>query len=440
MNTIPDIAQQLWIPVKHFQKDGILSHTYLTELTWLLILKITPHLPVSWDTLIQKERQEQYEYYLDILEEMKLVSDPHIAGIYAYAATSFTKHEQLAQLIAILSTIDTVPLNELGNIFELLLENCANEKDNHLHIAPRSLIDLMIVLTQPQLEEVMQDPVAGIGNVIVAADQYINLMTDDKNIIKKQKNLAREKNLVQQRFALMNCLLHNIKHPQYVPVLWDDSLLLNRQQCPPADVILSVLVFVNTSTDDFGNHDASLALLQQIYYTLKPGGRAAVVLPDNILKAAGPAQQLRSFLLNKCIIHTVLRLPNGIFYPKKIQAHLLFFRKSKTPEEKTQRVWFYDLRTGYPTFGESLQLTRKHLMEFEMLYGDDPLGNSSRNNKEENKRWYRFNRQTLAEQEDRLDLCVQDEKATKNFEYQEKIRTVLNDTTIELESVTNLLC
>ncbi|MCK5716293.1 MAG: N-6 DNA methylase [Thiomargarita sp.] len=438
MNTITHIAQQLWAPAKRFRQDGLSSQTYLTELMWLLCLKITTQLPphLSWESLIQKEGTEQYYYYLELLDEMECNDDPHIAGIYAYAETSLKKPEQLAYIIIILSIVDTISNYELGEVFELLLEYCAHENNNRLHIAPRALVDLMIVLTQPHMGEVIQDPMAGIGSIVVAADQYINVIND--SLLKKKQNIiALETDLIRQRLALMNCFLHDITHSQYVPVRWKDSLLLDQKSSPTVDVILSILVFINNAKNEEDHYDASLALLQYIYNTLKPGGRAAVVLPDNILKAMGPAQHLREVFLNKCVVHTVLRLPNGIFYPYNGQAHLLFFTKSKTPAETTQRVWVYDLRTCYPTFGKKRTLTRQHLREFEMLYGDDPLGEIPRH---PNKRWHCVNRHTLTEQDDRLDLsCVQDETVTTDFETQEKIWKLLEETTTELDTVTHIL-
>ncbi len=448
MNTIAEITQQLWKPANSLCQEGIPYHAYLTDLTWLLFLKIAPvyasHLPdhLTWEALIQKKGGEQYQYYQKLIKEMGNVSDPHIAGIYAHACSSLKKTQQLAQLISALAVIDVVPTNDLGEIYERLLEKCACEDENSLHMIPRSLIDLMVVLTQPQLGELIQDPLAGTAIFVVAADQYIKVTNNelsDININQKQRFIAIEPNLERQRLALMNCFLHNIVHPQQVAMRLGDSLLSNLQLWPLADLILSVLVFASDPTDKFGKHDASLALLKHIYYTLKPGGRAAVVLPDKILGMVGPAQQLRRLLLDSCVVHTVLRLPNGIFYPYHGRAHLLFFRKGKTPNEKTQKVWFYDLRTRCPIFGQELHLTREHLMEFEMVYGDDPLGENSRNDDGENERWRSFSRQSLAEQEDRLDLCWLQDKGMDRLVVSGEIGEMLGDTVTELRTLTDIL-
>ncbi len=442
MNTIGNIAQTLWAPATHLHTEGLSYHAYLTELTWLLLLKIAPTIgnsvPVhlSWKTLLHKPDTKKYKYYQYVLNKMGEVSDPHIAGIYAHARSSFKNSEQLTQVISRLAAIDNVPTENLGEIYETLLDMCAYQNSNRLHIAPRSLVDLMVILIQPQPNELIQDPLAGTASFVVAADEYIKVLNDElpKTKITKMTNrqhfIAIEPDLTRQRLALMNCLLHEIDHPQHVPVRWGDSLLSNLAVWPPADVILSMLVFASDPTDELSKYDTTLALLQHITQILKPGGRAAVVLPDKILKAGGPAQEVRRELLDTCVLHTVLRLPQGIFYPHTVSAHILFFRKGKTASEKTETVWFYDLRTHGPIFGQYLHLTREHLMSFEKTYGDDPLGQNPRT---EGENWRCFSRESLAEQGDRLDNLEDEDMLT------EEIWEVLEETRADLETLKDIL-
>ena len=449
MNTIAHIAQELWVPANAFRQKDLSYHDYLTELTWMLFLKVASvygkPIPVhlNWDTLIHKRNKEQYEHYQNVIVELQQHPDPFIAGIYAYASTSFKQPEQLAQVISTLATIDdTVLTDDLGEIYEILLEKCAQE-ENSLHIAPRSLVDLMVILTQPQRGELIQDPLAGTGSFVVATDQYIKVISEEllnKNKNKKQSYVAIEPSLVRQRLALMNCLLHHIDHPHYVPVRWGDSLLSNLHAWPPADVVLSLLIFTdNNTTLELGKQETSLALLQHIYEILKPGGRAAVILPDKVLKAMGPAQQVRTTLLDRCIVHTVLRLPHGIFYPHTIPAHLLFFRKAKRAQEKTQITWFYDLRTDSPIFGQYLHLTREHLSAFEIVYGDDPLGQSPRKDEGKNGRWRSFNRNNLKKQDDRLDICWLQNEEGNNAIITEETWEILDETMTDLKSLSGIL-
>jgi type I restriction enzyme M protein len=449
MNTITDIVQKLMAPAKHLH--GVPIHGYLTELTWLLFLKTAPafegaaHVPthLTWEILTHKSGIEQYEYYQKVIKELGQNRNPSIAGIYADARTSLKDSEQLTQVITALAAIDTVSIDELGEVYEMLLEKCAYTEENNLYIAPRSLVDFMTILTQPQSGEMIQDPLAGTASLVVAADQYIKITSDEifeislnKQKPKKQQFIAIEPNLVRQRLGLMNCLLHQMDYSS-MPIQWGDSLLSDRQTWPLADVILSVLVFASEPADELYKHDVSVALLQHIYKTLKPGGRAAVVLPDKMLKATGPAQQVRTTLLDTCVLHTVLRLPKGIFYPHKVLAHVLFFKKAETKNEKTETVWFYDSRTNLPTFGQYLHLTREHLKPFEIVYGDDPLGQTTRVADGENGRWHCISRDSLSKQGDRLDLCWLQE--TDENIVTEDIWEMLYKTVEELELLTDIL-
>jgi len=446
-NTIAEIAQKLWTPAKRLHQEGLSFHTYLTELTWLLFFKTAPALGkaslvpthFSWLTLISKPGREQYEYYQRFLNEMSVVNEPNIAGIYADADTSFENHEQLAQAINALAIIDGLPSEELGAVYDNLLQNFSYEKDNHLYIVPDPLVNLMVVLTQPQRGESIQDPFAGTACFLITADQYIKVTSDyvfDKDI-KKHTIIAIEPELVRQRLALMNCLLHGVGDSQYLPVRWGDSLLSNLKKWPPADLILSMLL-ANDSIDDLDKLERPLALLQHIYQILKPGGRAAVVLPDKVLNAAGYAQELRYTFLETCVVHTVLRLPQNVFYPHKLQAHVIFFIKGKTEEEKTENVWFFDARSQWPILGEYLHLTREHLRPFEMVYGDDPLGKAPRQNEGEEGNWRCFSRDELAKQGDRLDLCWLENEERRNT-VNDEISALLDDTVSDLEALTLLL-
>ena len=140
MNTIIDFAQKLMVPAKDLLKEGLPIHAYLTELTWLLFFKIAPILGKSplmpsdyrWELLIQKSGIEQYSYYQEVINAVSQVSDPHIAGIYAHADTFFKTPEQLAQVITTLSAID-IPIEDLGEVYETLLEKCAYLDGGRLH-------------------------------------------------------------------------------------------------------------------------------------------------------------------------------------------------------------------------------------------------------------------------------------------------------------------
>src|SRR6201999_1020898 len=121
-----------------------------------------------------------------------------------------------------------------------------------------------------------------------------------------------------------------------------------------------------------------LAFLQHIYLGLKPNGRAAVVLPDSVLFEEGVGKRVRQDLMDKCDLHTILRLPTGIFYSQGVKTNVLFFTRGAKDKDNTKVVWFFDMRTNAPSFGKRTPLARAHFTEFEKAYGDDPLGKSKR--------------------------------------------------------------
>jgi type I restriction enzyme M protein len=146
--------------------------------------------------------------------------------------------------------------------------------------------------------------------------------------------------------------------------------------------------------------------MEHIYRGLKPGGRAAVVVPDNVLFEGGVGKDIRTDLMEKCDLHTILRLPTGIFYAGGVKTNVLFFTKGAYGKEKgnTGDVWVYDLRTNIPTFGKRTPLTFKHFEPFMAVYGDDPLGKALRTDEGEEGRWRRFTREEVAKRDDNLDL------------------------------------
>jgi type I restriction enzyme M protein len=160
----------------------------------------------------------------------------------------------------------------------------------------------------------------------------------------------------------------------------------------PVDVILANPPFGTSKGGEasitrgdltYPTSNKQLAFLQHIYRGLRPGGRAAVVLPDNVLFESGAGTDIRRDLMNKCNLHTILRLPTGIFYAQGVKTNVLFFTKGsvedKHQEENcTKQVWVYDLRTNMPSFGKRTPFTEQHLKPFEVVYGDDPKGTSSR--------------------------------------------------------------
>jgi type I restriction enzyme M protein len=220
-----------------------------------------------------------------------------------------------------------------------------------------------------------------------------------------------------RRLALMNCLLHGMQGEGEGVVLLGNSLGSQGTTLPRADVILSNPPFGTAkggggpSRDDlpFVTSNKQLAFLQHIYRNLKPHGRAAVVLPDNVLFEAGVGTDVRRDLMDKCELHTILRLPTGIFYAQGVKTNVLFFRKGSASNPKqdtgcTQQVWVYDLRSNMPSFGKRTPFGTTHLKPFEDAYGADRDGSSPRVDEGEEGRFRSFTRAQIAERGDSLDI------------------------------------
>jgi type I restriction enzyme M protein len=315
----------------------------------------------------------------------------------------------------------------------------------------------MVSLMKPQAGEFIQDPAAGTGGFIIAADRHIKQQTDELFDFGQQEQEFQRRQafcgmeLVQDahRLLLMNMMLHGIEGT----VKLGDTLSSDGQQLNKANLILTNPPFGTKkgggrpTRDDFTfpTSNKQLAFLQHIYRGLLPEGRAAVILPDNVLFEDGQGRQIRSDLMDKCNLHTILRLPTGIFYAQGVKTNVLFFQRGTTQKDNTKTVWFYDLRTNMPSFGKRIPLTRSHFKDFEVCYGDDPNSNL-RNDLGESGRWRCFSREEIAKRGDNLDISwLRDESLQGGdnlpqpeiiaAEIMERLQTALT----EMEELVNLL-
>ena len=271
---------------------------------------------------------------------------------------------------------------------------------------------------QPQPGEVIQDPAAGTGGFIVAADRYIKDHTDDLFKLPKDKahfqrhNAFTGSELVHDthRLLLMNLMLHDIQ----CAIENGDSLSPVGEGLGKADLIITNPPFGTkkgggrpTRSDFSITADTSnkqLAFVEHIVRALKPGARAAVVVPDNVLFEDNTGRRLRTWLMDLCNLHTVLRLPTGIFYAQGVKTNVLFFTRGKTDSGNTKAVWFFDLRANVPAFGKTRPLKVEDFAEFEQAFGKDPLGKSKRNDEGEDGRFRCFTREAIKERNDNLDI------------------------------------
>jgi type I restriction enzyme M protein len=436
MTTTHDIVQKLWSLCNVLRDDGITYHQYVTELTYLLFLKMTEetgmqetddvvHLPegLRWPDLSGKDGNEQLQFYRRMLVDLGNEGSELVQQIFLNAQTAMRQPRNLNKLVTSIDELDwfSAKREGLGDLYEGLLEKNASESKTGAgqYFTPRPLINVIVELIDPQPGEVVQDPAAGTGGFIIAADLHVKGQSDDLFDLDEQlQEFQRHKafrgvELVPDthRLGLMNMLLHDID----CDFKLGDTLSPMGTDLARADVILSNPPFGTKrgggrpTRDDFTfpTSNKQLAFLQHIYRGLKPGGRAAVVLPDNVLFEDNVGQKVRTDLMDKCDLHTILRLPTGIFYAQGVKTNVLFFERGDTDEDNTREVWIYDMRTNMRSFGKRTPLKQSDFDDFKEAYfgarASSPRVGKREDGGEEG-RFRSYTRDAIRERGDNLDI------------------------------------
>lgn len=429
-----EIVAKLWNLCNVLRDDGITYTDYVTELTFLLFLKMlaeTGHeerLPKAyrWQNLVEGQGIEQLEYYRQLLLDLgnpQKTKDQLVLAIFTDAQSKLRKPTNLKALTDAIDKLDWFSAREegLGNLYEGLLEKNAAEKKSGAgqYFTPRPLIDCIVRLVKPQPGEIIQDPAAGTGGFLVAADHYIKRKTDDLyKLTEAQAFFQRHNALVglelvpdTHRLCLMNLMLHGIEST----VQSGDTLAPDGERIGKADLVLTNPPFGTkkgggrpTRSDFSITADTSnkqLAFVEHIVRALKSGGRAAFVVPDNVLFEDGVGRRLRNWMMELCDVHTILRLPTGIFYAQGVKTNVLFFTRGKNDKTNTKGVWVYDMRANMNAFGKTRLLTVADFEPFENAFGKDPLGKAKRKDEGEEGRFRFFKRDEIATRNDNLDIA-----------------------------------
>jgi len=395
------IIQKIWSLCNILRGDGITYYQYVSELSYLLFLKIAQEngseklLPggCRWIDLTTHSEEGLLGFYQEMLTRLGAsVDNEIIKAIYAFPTTVFSHSENLKAVIDGISKIEwhQVGKDGFGDLYSGLIDKSAQDTRSGAgqYFTPRPLVESMIRLIQPTAGEVIQDPAIGSGGFLVAADSYIRRTVSQKSYKKnppRYQGVEIEKNT--RRICLMNTFLHGLD----ANIIFGDALTDDAAELDMADVIVANPPFGNKAGSKrplrkdipFSNTNKQLAFLQHIYLGLKAGGRAAVVLPDNVLFESGVGADIRRDLMNKCNLHTILRLPTGIFYAQGVKTNVLFFTKGSATDKFqikncTKDIWVYDLRTNMPGFGKRTSFGDMHLTPFEKMYGETPDGQSDR--------------------------------------------------------------
>ena len=404
------IVQKLWSYCNVLRDDGMSYGDYVEQLTYLLFLKMSdersrpPHNQVSpitqgydWPSLLAKDGDELFDHYRHTLD--KLGSEKGTIGlIFAKAQNKFQDPAKLRRLVVDLIDAENwsaMGVDVKGDAYEGLLEKNAQDTKSGAgqYFTPRPLIAAMVDCIAPKPGETICDPACGTGGFLLAAHDHV--AAHHVNLTREQKKHLKDKaftgyELVQStaRLAAMNMMLHGIGSDRSVPIVVADALAAD----PGArfDVVLANPPFGKKSStmitgaegkvstekdvierDDFWatTSNKQLNFVQHIKTLLRQHGRAAVVLPDNVLFEGGAGETIRKKLLHECDVHTLLRLPTGLFYAQGVKANVLFFERKPASETPwTKKLWIYDLRTNQHFTLKTNPLRRAHLDEFVQLY------------------------------------------------------------------------
>lgn len=435
MNT-QEIVAKLWNLCNVLRDDGITYHQYVTELTYILFLKMAKetgseeNIPEGyrWDDLLARKGLELKSFYKELLDYLGERCTGRIQEIYKGAATNIDEPKNLEKIIRTIDELDWFSAKEegLGNLYEGLLEKNANEKKSGAgqYFTPRVLIDVMTRLVAPKAGERCNDPACGTFGFMIAASNFVREQTNDffdldeetADFEYTQAFTGCELVHDTHRLALMNAMLHDIQSK----IILGDTLSNVGKEMQGYDVVLTNPPFgtkkggERATRDDFTypTSNKQLNFLQHIYRSLKADGkaRAAVVLPDNVLFADGDGERIRVDLMDKCNLHTILRLPTGIFYAQGVKTNILFFTREKTDKDNTKAVWFYDLRTNMPSFGKTNPLKASDFAGFEAAYGAEDRS------KVADERWQCFTREEIAQKGNSLDLGLIKDDSVLDYE------------------------
>ena len=387
------LTKKVWNLATTLAGQGIGFTDYITQLTYLLFLKMDDEnvqtfgedsaIPEGyrWGDLIDLDGLDLVKQYENTLEELS-GQDNLIGTIYTKAQNKIDKPVYLKKVITLINEESWLVMDGdvKGAIYESILEKNGQDKKSGAgqYFTPRSLIQAMVDVACPQIGETVCDPACGTGGFLLAAYDYMKPQSSDKakqDFLRNNALHGYDNTALVVTLASMNLYLHGIGTDRS-PIICQDSL--EKAPSTLVDVILANPPFgtrpagsVEIDRQDFyvETKNNQLNFLQHMMVMLKNGGRAAVVLPDNVLFEGGAGETIRKELLKNFNLHTILRLPTGIFYAQGVKANVLFFTKG-TP---TKDIWFFDYRTGVKHTLATNPMLRHHLDEFVECYKADNI-------------------------------------------------------------------
>ncbi len=450
-----DIVQKLWGFCHTLRHDGVDYGDYIEQLTYLLFLKMADEKAVvipkgcDWESLKALSGTKLTDHYNDVLRKLR-ESEGLLGAIFTQATSRFNNPVNLRRLIDMIDEEEwsSLGVDVKGAAFEGLLEKAASEgkKGAGQYFTPRPLIQSICRVMKPdprgKQNFTIDDPACGTGGFLVGSYEW--LVNTSKGVfdrsearrIRTATYYGQELVARPRRLALMNLYLHGVE-----PHIYLGDTVYEPDRGERYDVVLTNPPFGTKGAnqapdrDDFTieTSNKQLNFLQHVMNTLRPGGRAAVVLPDNCL-FEGKAGEVFEILMQDCNLHTVLRLPRGTFtpYSQGVKANVIFFQKGRPTEE----VWIFDGRSNVPGITKKDRpLSKEHFKEFEECYGKDPNGLSKRADTGETGRFRRFDLSDIKKRDYKLDVTwLKDESLEENGELPEP-EDLAAEAITELEAV-----
>lgn len=427
------IVSKVWGMCNPLRDDGVSYGDYLEQLTYLIFLKMSDEYsrpPYKKDTGIPQgytwsdmntlkgaELEEQYKKTLEKLAEQSGI----LGEIFAQASNKISNAAILYRIVQMIDKEKWVSMSSdvKGEIYEGLLQKNAEDIKSGAgqYFTPRPLIRAMVECIRPAPKKTIADPCCGSGGFFLAAQEFITqnytLDREDKEFLKNKTFFGNELVAATFKLSLMNLYLHNIGNIySNIPIAHGDSLLTDPGY--RVDYVLTNPPFGKkssiTMTNEKGEEEEEelvynrqdfwttssnkqLNFVQHINTILKATGKAAVVVPDNVLFEGGAGETVRQRLLQTTDLHTILRLPTGIFYKPGVKANVIFFdKKSANPDIQTKEIWIYDFRTNIHFTLKQHPMTDADLSDFIACYNPENRHERKETWSEENPdgRWRRF--------------------------------------------------
>ncbi len=458
------LVKKVWDIANVLAAAGVGFTDYIIQLTYILFLKMDAEkeelglgstLPegCKWNNLVELNGDDLIDKYEEILKELSK-DDGLIGTIFTKASNKINSPVHLAKVLQMVGNENWYMMEGdfKGAIYESILEKNGQDKKSGAgqYFTPRALIKAMVEVTDPKITETVADPACGTGGFLLAAFEHMKPQSKEiskQNFLKNNALFGADNTALVVTLASMNLYLHDIGTDKS-PIICQDSLLDTSERMfdvilanPPFGTRPQGSVAVDSARPEFiKTSDNQVNFLQHIMSIVKTGGRVAVVLPDNVLTDGNATAKVREKLLTDFNLHTILRLPTGIFYAGGVKTNVLFFEKG----EKTKDIWVYDYRTGIKHTMATKPMTRADLDDFVSCYCSGHMDDRKETYSKENPngRWRKFSEDEVYSRDQLkldfkwIDLTEKDERTVSELlsEMQNKA-VAINEAVLKLQEI-----